>query len=1060
MTDLRQQLEQTLSGTYTLGHELGGGGMSRVFVADELRLGRKVVVKVLSPELAAGISADRFEREIKLAASLQQANIVPVLSAGDTNGLPFYTMPFVEGESLRARLGKPVPLSAAEVVRILGDVARALQYAHERGIVHRDIKPDNVLLSGGTAVVTDFGIAKALSASRTQSGGATLTQLGTSIGTPAYMAPEQAAGDPDIDSRADIYAFGCMAYELLTGRAPFHGRTPQRVLAAHMGELPQPIFELRPGLSPTLADLIMRCLAKEPGDRPQNAAEIARTLDVVTSGGGMDAMPPVLLHGPAAFRKALFVYVIAALGVTVVAKAATIVIGLPDWVFPGAIIIMALGLPVILFTGYVQSVTRRALTATPRLTPGGGSRAQGTMATIALKASPHLSWKRTTRGGAMALGAFVALIVAFMIMRAFGIGPAASLFAAGTLKARDPVMIAGFGVSRADSSVGRVVAEAVRTNLSQSPSIVLATPSAMAGALRRMQRPANTAIDLNVARDIAARQGYKAIVTGDVTGLGNGFVVALRLVTADSSGTVLASYQTTVNGPADLVTGVDEIAKKLRGKMGESLRSVQASPPLAQVSTASLEALKAYTLGEYANDVQSDPVTATGYLREAVKLDTNFAMAWRKLAVTLGNSSAPQAAIDSAITHAHNLPDRLTERERLRTAGYYFDHGPGRDRAKAVAAYESLLKLGDTAGAANNLGVLVVSRREFARSESLYRADIRAQPDVAIAWSNVLPDIRGAGRHDEAMRDIDDLRKRFPGNWNWDAEAISELYNGGHVAEAAAELDTARNSKRAGLRNFSLMSEVQLALLHGQLKSAESWHRQLLAFDSTVSLSLLPGEAAMRVDSTLVWYVPTDPRLLRSLDSIAPLITTGRAPADRDYGNLAAAYARMGRPDRARAVLTRMRTEVKDTSLLRAWEPQTHLAQGEIALAEQHGVEAASEFRKADQLPDGPVSPSTRPLEFSLARAFDVANQPDSSIAHYERFLSAPSAYKLWDDSQWLAGAYNRLGELYEAKGDKSRAESYLMKFVDLWSKADPELQPKVQQAKQRLARLRDREGR
>src|SRR4029079_2808132 len=167
VTDLQSQLQATLSGAYTLERELGGGGMSRVFVADEVRLRRKVVVKVLAPELAAGISAERFEREIRTAASLQQANIVPVLATGDTDGLPYYTMPFVEGESLRARLSKQPPLAISDTLRILGDVGRALQYAHDHGIVHRDIKPDNVLLSGGTAVVTDFGIAKALSDSRT-----------------------------------------------------------------------------------------------------------------------------------------------------------------------------------------------------------------------------------------------------------------------------------------------------------------------------------------------------------------------------------------------------------------------------------------------------------------------------------------------------------------------------------------------------------------------------------------------------------------------------------------------------------------------------------------------------------------------------------------------------------------------------------------------------------------------------------------------------------------------------------------------------------------------------
>jgi serine/threonine-protein kinase len=208
--DLRQRVQDSLSGSYTIERELGGGGMSRVFLADEVKLARKVVVKVLSPELAAGISAERFEREILLAASLQQANILPVLSAGELDGLPYFTMPYVEGESLRARLARG-PLSIAESVDILRDVAKALAYAHARGVVHRDIKPDNILLSGRTAVVADFGIAKAIAAAQQRPVGATLTQLGTAVGTPAYMAPEQAAGDPATDHRADIYAFGCMA---------------------------------------------------------------------------------------------------------------------------------------------------------------------------------------------------------------------------------------------------------------------------------------------------------------------------------------------------------------------------------------------------------------------------------------------------------------------------------------------------------------------------------------------------------------------------------------------------------------------------------------------------------------------------------------------------------------------------------------------------------------------------------------------------------------------------------------------------------------------------------
>ena len=189
--ELRDQLQQTLGESYTLERELGGGGMSRVFVAAERALDRKVVVKVVPPAVAGGVDIERFKREIQVAARLQHAHIVPLLTAGETNGLPYYTMPFVEGESLRARLVRSGALPITETISVLRDVARALAYAHEHGVMHRDIKPDNIMLSGGSAVVTDFGIAKAITVSRTESAAATLTQIGTSLGTPAYMPPSK-----------------------------------------------------------------------------------------------------------------------------------------------------------------------------------------------------------------------------------------------------------------------------------------------------------------------------------------------------------------------------------------------------------------------------------------------------------------------------------------------------------------------------------------------------------------------------------------------------------------------------------------------------------------------------------------------------------------------------------------------------------------------------------------------------------------------------------------------------------------------------------------------------
>ena len=278
MSDLAGQLQQSLGTAYRVERELGGGGMSRVFVAEELRFRRKVVIKVLSSTLAETVSAERFEREVMLAAQLQQANIVPVITAGDVDGVPYYTMPFVEGESLRTRLSRGA-MPVSEAVAILRDVARALAYAHERGIVHRDIKPENVLLSGGAAVVTDFGIAKAISASRTQAPGGTLTVMGTSLGTPAYMAPEQAVGDP-VDHRADIYASGVVAYEMLGGEHPFAGKTTsQQLIAAHIAEQPKPLGAIRKGIPAGLAALVMSSLDKSPDKRPQSAQTLLKAME-------------------------------------------------------------------------------------------------------------------------------------------------------------------------------------------------------------------------------------------------------------------------------------------------------------------------------------------------------------------------------------------------------------------------------------------------------------------------------------------------------------------------------------------------------------------------------------------------------------------------------------------------------------------------------------------------------------------------------------------------------------------------------------------------------------
>ena len=1022
--------------------------MSRVFVAEELRLKRKVVVKVLSPELAQGISVDRFEREIQIVAALQQANIVPVLTAGDTQGLPFYTMPFVEGESLRAHLARG-PLAVTEVIGILRDVSKALAYAHQRGVVHRDIKPDNVLMSGGAAVVTDFGIAKAISASRTSSGGATLTQMGTSIGTPAYMAPEQAAGDPQIDARADIYSLGAMAYELLTGQVVFAERTPQRMLAAHMGETPAPIATFRPDLPSALADLVMRCLAKGPNDRPQSAGDIARVLETITSGSGMQSMPPVLLGGPGMFRKALLIYAAAFVVVAILAKAAIVGIGLPDWVFPGALVVMALGLPAVLWTGYVQRVTRRAMTMTPTYTPGGTpSMAQGTIATMALKAAPKMSWYKTARGGLYALGAFVALIAVFMTVRAFGIGPFGSLLAAGKLNAREPILLTDFRTTNVDSTLGRVVSDAVRAGLAGSSAFTLVSPASVTSELVLMKQPPSAKVDSALARQIAVREGVKAIVDGDVTGVPGGYIVSIRLVRADS-GTELASFRETGDGPRGLIDAADRLARALRSRAGESLRSVNATPELFRATTGSLDALRKYSEAVRANllgDMQSIALA-----REAVAIDPTFASAWSALGATLSNYGGTRSAIDSAITQAYRFRDRLPDVERERVVARYYGMGPGRDRAKAIAALSVLVARGDSgvnSPTPVNLAELLRTRREFAAAESLNLISTRQNPRAATAVGNLVEMQLDQGKVKEAAATLAHLRELSSSYAS--ARLPNVDYAQGDIKAARHHVDSLRRSESAQIRELATRWASSLALLEGRLHDRDVLNRDL----EGTSLRADPiGEVVL---AALVRGPSAS--LSSRLDSVITKTPFREMPAvDRPYFTAAIALAVTNNASKASAMIARYRTEITDTTLRRAQGADEHVALGYVALAEGKPQVALTEFRRGDVGYDGkPADECTPCLSLNLARAFEAAGQKDSAAVMYERYLATPSWFKLQAELDPVSrpAAHEHLGQLYEAMGNTPKAAEQYRQFIELWKNADPELQPRVAEARRRLAKL------
>ena len=302
MTDLRSRLQPSLADRYSIDREAGRGGMATVYLAQDLKHDRRVALKVLHPELAASIGAERFLREIQIAARLQHPHILPLYDSGQADGLLYYVMPFVAGESLRDRLNREKRLSLDDALAIARDVAAALDYAHRQNVVHRDIKPENVMLHEGEAMVTDFGIAKAVSAA----GSGSLTQTGMAVGTPAYMSPEQASGESEPDGRSDIYSLGCMLFEMLTGSAAFTGPSAQAII---MKRFLEPVPSLRAAL-PTVPEpvdtAVTRALAKEPADRFATAAQLAQAL-MIHTGATPPSITPVTLSTQSATPKSIAV---------------------------------------------------------------------------------------------------------------------------------------------------------------------------------------------------------------------------------------------------------------------------------------------------------------------------------------------------------------------------------------------------------------------------------------------------------------------------------------------------------------------------------------------------------------------------------------------------------------------------------------------------------------------------------------------------------------------------------------------------------------------------------
>jgi tetratricopeptide (TPR) repeat protein len=479
---------------------------------------------------------------------------------------------------------------------------------------------------------------------------------------------------------------------------------------------------------------------------------------------------------------------------------------------------------------------------------------------------------------------------------------------------------------------------------------------------------------------------------------------------------------------------------------------VQATPPLAQVTTSSLEALRAYSAGQRANNSENDPFKAVRYWREAARLDTSFAAAWTGIATGLYNLNGPRGSIDSALEHAYAGRDRLTENERSRIAAAYFANGPHRDRNKAEALF--IARDNPSASSLVNAGEIRRSWRAFAAAESLNHAALRIDSMNAVALLNLVQLEINRGRPDSAAATVAVIGRRLPNDRAMPVMNSWVAYAKGDAGRAQQLIDSMMRMNDADVRQRYTLAGAKFAMLHGELAKAFRLAREATASDLGNARELLRDSLAFA--STHAWFHGANPADVARIDAaLARYPMRTLAPVDRPYFDVATDYARAGSVDKAKAMMAAYRAEVTDTAMLRLQSADFHNALGEVALANDPQT-AIAEFRKGDVEYDGKPARECGPcLDFNLARAFDAAGMADSSIAAYERFINTPFYDRMEViDALGLAGAHNRLGELYEAKGVSSRAISNYERFVELWKNADPELQPLVADARRRLARL------
>lgn len=748
----------------------------------------------------------------------------------------------------------------------------------------------------------------------------------------------------------------------------------------------------------------------------------------------------------------LGIYLVASWLVFQVVQTLTEGLGLPDWVPPFALILLLLGLPIVVATAFVQEGMGGGARTEPAA-PAPDEARDGTAPTASpleidvaqagKETRPHhhiFTWRNALLGGAAAFTLLGVITAAWIIMRTLGIGPAATLVARGILEERAPIVLAQF--SAADPSIATAATEALRIDLSQSDVIALVDPASLTEALARMERSPDEKLTLETAREVAVREGYAAVIAGEITAVGNGYVLTSRIVDAASGQTLASDRQSAANAD-EIIPAIDRLSARMRERVGESYSDLRADEPLHQVTTGSLEALQKYSKAVEIFNVGGDESLGNALLEEAVELDPGFAMAWRKLGLTrIGGRARRIEALEKAFEYR----DRLTERERLLSEAIYYHQVP-RDYQAAITAYERLIELDPNDDwALNNIGAVYSTLGDYAIAEQYYERASAADSTGVLPFRNAAHMEIDQGKLDEAEATLDGIFEKFPNDLSLAGMGIEVETNRGDYEAAVAA--TERFDQLPG-DPAALMSKTNwlatIAATQGRLAEAEALavesarhHEEsgrafplLSMAEDLVWVDMIVRQDTVRAGERLAAYMESD-----GFDESDPL--------SRPYVDVLEILSNTGSRVDVESLIAEFESEIP-VEYRQDLEDQYMGWEGVLLAREGRYDEAIATLRRREN------RACTLCRYSPLAQVYDQAGARDSAVAYYEGYVNAFASHRAFWDASRLGPALERLGVLYDEAGDLKNAALYYARFVELWNEADAELQPRVEAAQQRL---------